>query len=288
MIIRELHSIPDYRAVMTLEHDIWGYGDPEDAVGIPMFVITIKRGGILLGAYDGPRLIGFVYALAGLKDGRPMLWSHMLGVVDGYRATGIGRELKLAQRRLALARGIDLMEWTFDPLQTVNAHLNFRRLGAVAAEYHVNVYGESSSTLHRGNPTDRLIAQWWMRSPRVARIADAAPGTPPFPAAGQGDPFADAEPVLERRDGPGGADPSVPRLDSQGPRLTVAVPAGFTAMLEGQPSRAAAWRMATRDVFAHYLGRGYVVEDFVFDAGRQDGRYLLEAGGAARPATVAG
>jgi predicted GNAT superfamily acetyltransferase len=274
MTIRSLHTIPEFRAVMALEHEIWGYGEPEDAVGIPVFVITVKRGGILLGAYDGDRLIGFVYSLAGLKHGRPSQWSHMLGVLPAYRATGIGRDLKLAQRRIALEMGIELMEWTYDPLQTVNAHLNFRRLGVVVDEYHENVYGESSSTLHQGSPTDRFIAQWWMRSARVER-AIVSPAAGPDGAALFGQIVSDAVPVLGCRVQQGTVEPMGLRTDYAGPRVLVAVPGGFTEMLERDPSRAQAWRMATREVFGHYLGHGYTVVDFAFRPGGQDGIYLL-------------
>jgi predicted GNAT superfamily acetyltransferase len=268
MIIRSLHTIPEFRAVMAVEREIWGYGDPEDAVGIPVFVITLKRGGILLGAYDGDQLIGFVYSLAGLKRGRPTQWSHMLGVLPAYRATGIGRDLKLAQRRLALEMGIDLMEWTYDPLQSVNAHLNFRRLGVVVDEYHEDVYGESSSTLHRGNPTDRFIAQWWMRSARVERaIGSTAAGSRGVPALGCRVRHGIVEPVDLC-------------ANHAAPRVSVAVPGGFTEMLERDPSLAHSWRMATREVFNHYLGRGYTVVDFAFRAGGQDGVYVLTTGAA--------
>ena len=170
MTIRPLHTIDEYRQVIALEKEIWGYSDADDAVGIPIFVITVKRGGILLGAYDDSRLIGFVYSLAGLKHGQPMQWSHMLGVRSDFRASGIGRDLKLEQRRIAIDMGIDLMEWTYDPLVAVNAHLNFNRLGVLVDDYVENVYGDSSSPLHKGTPTDRFIAQWWMRSPRVEAV----------------------------------------------------------------------------------------------------------------------
>ena len=142
MTIRPLRTIAEFREVFALETEIWGYTGSEDAVGMPMFVATLKRGGILLGAYDGARLVGFVYSIAGLKDGRPMQWSHMLAVRPECRATGIGRALKIEQRRACLAMGVDLMEWTFDPLVAVNAHLNLRRLGAVGREYVVDAYGD--------------------------------------------------------------------------------------------------------------------------------------------------
>ena len=270
--IRPLLTIPEFREVIALEQEIWGTSIPEDAVGVPLFVATLKRGAILLGAYDGSRLVGFVFSFPGLKDGRPMQWSHMLGVRKDYRATGIGRELKLEQRRRSLAMGIDLMEWTFDPLVAVNARLNFRRLGVVVEEYVVNAYGESASPLHLGAPTDRFIAHWQMRSPRVAAVLGGA-GAP----AG-GDAWADVPRVddVGHRDGwlvCAGLD-----LAREEPELAVAIPPGFIDMLEHRPDLAHAWRMATREIFTTYLSKGYRVVDFMFEPGADRGTYLLRAG----------
>jgi len=272
MTIRPLLTIPEFREVIALEQEIWGASVPEDAVGVPLFVATLKRGAILLGAYDGSRLVGFVFSFPGLKDGRPMQWSHMLGVRKDYRATGIGRELKLEQRRRSLAMGIDLMEWTFDPLVAVNARLNFRRLGVVVEEYVVNAYGESASPLHLGAPTDRFIAHWQMRSPRVAAVLGGA-GAP----AG-GDAWADVPRVddVGHRDGwlvCAGLD-----LAREEPELAVAIPPGFIDMLEHRPDLAHAWRMATREIFTTYLSKGYRVVDFMFEPGADRGTYLLRAG----------
>ena len=270
--IRPLHTISEFREVIALEQEIWGAAVPEDAVGIPLFVASLKRGAILLGACDGARLVGFVYSFPGLKDGRPMQWSHMLGVRPESRTSGVGRALKLEQRRISLAMGIDLMEWTFDPLVAVNAHLNLRRLGAVAGDYAVNVYGDSTSPLHKGAPTDRVIAQWWMRSPRVeAALSGAlAPGAA---AAGRDVPLVNQ---VERR-GEWLACASV-ELDRREARLAVTIPARFTEMLVRQPDAAHAWRMASREIFSTYLSRGYRVIDFSFAPGADWGTYLLEAG----------
>src|SRR5262249_18356449 len=114
-------------------------------------------------------MVGFVYSVAGLKQGQPIQWSHMLGVVAPYRGRGIARRLKLLQRERALVAGIDLIEWTFDPLQALNAHFNFNMLGGIVEESAANIYGASSSRLHGATPTDRLIVQWWLRRPHVER-----------------------------------------------------------------------------------------------------------------------
>jgi predicted GNAT superfamily acetyltransferase len=275
MVIRDLKSLPEFRQVCALEQEIWGYGDAEDVVGIPIFVITIKRGGILLGAYDGDRMIGFVYSLAGVKGGMPMQWSHMLGVRPEFRGTGLGRVLKLEQRRRALGMGMTLMEWTFDPLQSENAHFNFRRLGAVAEEYHTNVYGESSSTLHRGNPTDRLIAQWWMESARVQHLSDG--GRFEDLPRGASELPGEAPYVLEPDDHDTWAEPGTPVYNLDDRDLLLGIPGRFTEMLDREPALALSWRHATRDMFTHYLGRGYRVVGFVRDRAGDGGCYRLSS-----------
>ncbi|MCX6549895.1 MAG: GNAT family N-acetyltransferase [Acidobacteria bacterium] len=276
MTIRPLHAIDEFRQVLELEKAIWGYEDAGDAVGIPVFVITVKRGGILLGAFDGGRMIGFVYSLVGLKHGRPMQWSHMLGVVPEHRASGIGRVLKLEQRRLALDMGLDLMEWTYDPLVAVNAHLNFRRLGVVVEDYVLNAYGDSSSSLHKGTPTDRFIAQWWMRTPRVETIV-SAPAADPAP-------LPDAPPVNRVIDDGTWLACAGVDVTREDPVVVMSIPAGFNDMLEREPALGDEWRMASREVFGHYLARGYRVVDFSFGPGAREGRYLLSSVPEARRA----
>ena len=174
---RDLHTADEFRQVMALEQEVWGFTDLNDMVTVPVFTITTKRGAILIGAFDAAeRMVGFVYSIVGMKARQVLQWSHMLGVLAEYRNSGLGRDLKLAQRERALAQGYELIEWTFDPLQALNAHLNFTKLGVVAEEYHRNVYGESTSVLHRGTPTDRLVAQWWIGRPHVERrVAPAGP-----------------------------------------------------------------------------------------------------------------
>ncbi|HUR95850.1 MAG TPA: hypothetical protein VMY76_14800, partial [Gemmatimonadales bacterium] len=174
MNIRPLTTLEDCRTVAALERTVWGYTDGDDVVPPPVLLVSIKRGGILLGAFDDQDdLQGFVYSMPGLKDGRPMQWSHMLGVSPGARDRGLGRRLKLAQRDAVLAMGLDLVEWTFDPLQALNAHFNCQ-LGTVVEEYEENLYGDSSSPLHRGAPTDRVIAEWRIATPHVERRIAAA------------------------------------------------------------------------------------------------------------------
>ncbi|MGA9568347.1 MAG: GNAT family N-acetyltransferase [Candidatus Korobacteraceae bacterium] len=155
--------------MVDLEFRVWGFRE-RDVVPSQMYVVAAKTGGQVLGAFAEDVMVGFVLAYAGIRDGNPYLHSHMAAVLPEYRDLGVGRRLKLAQRDDALARRIPLIEWTFDPLQTRNAHFNICRLGAVVQRYLLDVYGATSSPLHAGLPTDRLVAEWHLASPRVIEI----------------------------------------------------------------------------------------------------------------------
>ena len=166
IIVRFLHDLRELNGCVELQQRIWDFADI-DVVPEPVFVVAIKTGGQVLGAFAGGMLIGFALSFAAQGDPRAYLHSHMVAVLPEYQNQGVGRQLKLAQRENALARGIDLIEWTFDPFQIKNAYFNIALLGALVRRYIPNCYGHTSSPLHRGLPTDRLIAEWWLRSERV-------------------------------------------------------------------------------------------------------------------------
>jgi predicted GNAT superfamily acetyltransferase len=155
--------------MVDLQQRVWGYSE-RDAVPAIMFVVAAKTGGQVLGAFVGGQVVGFALAYPGIHDGGPYLHSHMAAVLPEYRDMGIGRELKLAQRKDALSRGIHCIEWTFDPLQPKNAYFNICRLGVTVRNYLPNLYGSTSSPLHAGLPTDRLLAEWRLDSNRVADV----------------------------------------------------------------------------------------------------------------------
>ena len=177
--IRQLAELGEFAEVVRLQRDIWGFKDI-DLLPLRLFVVAGKIGGQVLGAFDRRKMIGFSLCIPGLKlDGKQFFHSQMLGVLPSYRNTGLGRRMKLAQRDYALACGIELIEWTFDPLELKNAFFNIERLGAIARRYVYNQYGRTSSHLHGGLPTDRLIAEWWIRSPRVEAALDQRAVEPP-------------------------------------------------------------------------------------------------------------
>jgi len=165
--IRHCSTIPEYEECVRVEHATWG---EEIAVPPAIFVVAHHTGGQVLGAYDQGKMIGFTLGLAGVRAGKPFLHSHMTAVLPECRDRGVGRRLKLFQRQDTLRRGIELIEWTFDPLEFRNAHFNLERLGAVARRYIPDCYGITESPLHAGLPTDRLVAEWWLNSERVKAI----------------------------------------------------------------------------------------------------------------------
>ena len=177
--VRKCDRLEEYRACVALEKEIWAEADLE-IVPDTIFVVAAHTGGQILGAFDQDRLVGFTLAMPGIRNGALYLHSHMTGVHADYRDRGIGRLLKLFQRDEALSRDIRLIEWTFDPLEMRNAHFNLNRLGAISRRYLPNLYGVTSSPLHRGLATDRLVAEWYLDSPRVMAALNNELAAAPF------------------------------------------------------------------------------------------------------------
>ena len=188
IVVRKCHSIEEFQRCVELQKEIWGEADIE-VEPATLFVVASETGGQVLGAFDGDRMVGYTLAVVGFLNGAVFLHSHMTGVLEDYRNLGVGRSLKLFQRDEALGRGIRLVVWTFDPLETRNAHFNLNRLGAISRKYLPNLYGVTTSPLHGGLPTDRLWAEWQLDSRRVvaavsdlAKEPDDAPATIELPA----------------------------------------------------------------------------------------------------------
>lgn len=176
--IRKCEALGEMQACFALQKEVWKFSDAE-LVPVRIFVVAAKIGGQVIGAFAGKddkkELIGFALALPGIRNGHCYLHSQMLAVRQQYRNGGLGRRMKLYQREDALARGFELMEWTFDPLEIKNAYLNIEKLGAIARRYSVNQYGLTSSPLQGGLPSDRLVAEWWMKSKRVEAVLAEVP-----------------------------------------------------------------------------------------------------------------
>jgi predicted GNAT superfamily acetyltransferase len=260
--IRQLFDREEFEDVVALQKTIWSFADAE-LLPLRFLVVVSNVGGHVFGAYDGPRMIGFCFAIPGIKpDGRPYLHSHMLGVLPEYRNAQIGRRLKLHQRDDALARGIALIEWTFDPLELKNAYLNIEKLGAIVRVYKENQYGTTSSPLHGGLPTDRCIAEWWLDSPRVHSIL-------------VGQALSPASPILDPA--LAGGVPS----GSACPTGRIAYPIDIDAIRRQDTARARAIQQANARLFLDAFERGLAVTGFERTAA--EGTYLLEPCNETRP-----
>lgn len=172
--IRNCETLEELQACFALQKEVWRFSDA-DLVPVRIFVVASKIGGQVIGAFARGELVGFAVAIPGMRNVHCYLHSHMLAVRLQYRNAGLGTRIKLYQREDALARGFELMEWTFDPLEIKNSYLNIEKLGAIARRYHVNQYGITSSPLQGGLPTDRLVAEWWLKSKRVEAVIAGAP-----------------------------------------------------------------------------------------------------------------
>jgi len=164
--VRNCTEVEEFRAFVALQKEVWGFADNE-LVPLRIFSLAPKIGGQVIGAWEGKTLVGFAFSIPGVRNGHAYLHSHMLAVKAEYRNSGLGRRLKLFQREDAIAHGYELIEWTFDPLEIKNAYFNLERLGAIARRYNINQYGITSSPLQGSLPTDRLVAEWWLKSNRV-------------------------------------------------------------------------------------------------------------------------
>jgi predicted GNAT superfamily acetyltransferase len=254
--IRPFRTIEEYRACVDLQEETWGHGFSE-RVSPAILKVSQILGGVAAGAYDAEgALVGFVFGMTGVKDGEVVHWSDMLAVKRGLRDTGLGRRLKAHQREVLLERGVTKMLWTFDPLQSRNAHLNFSRLGIVVREYVRDMYGQTDSPLHHGIGTDRFIALWLMDSDRVRRRVEEGERPP--------DDLEDAAPLVLEADTDGPLPvPGRRDLSATGPRVRVAIPGDVSHVMASSMDVAVAWREATREVLTHYMAGGYEVRELL-------------------------
>ena len=272
--IRDLETVADLKDVLRLEKEVWDFSDA-DVTPLPLAVATRAAGSIWIGAFDGSDLVGFAFALPSLHHGVTGFHSHTLGVRASHRDRGIGYELKLAQCERALALGINEITWTFDPLRSRNAHLNFSRLGVVSDSYRPDFYGaETSSPLH-SNGTDRLWVTWQIAT---ARVEERLKGKDP--RAEVLDALRHLEPLVRfNGDGrPVGAD-LAKALARQ--RIAIEIPGDIARIERDDRELARGWRLSTRHAFTESIKAGFVVTEFCRSIRGQQGpgAYLLERAG---------
>jgi predicted GNAT superfamily acetyltransferase len=269
--IRDLETIEDLLKVEQVEQEVWGLVD-RDVTPMTLLIACKEAGSILVGAFDGNALIGFAFGFPSIERGHLAIHSHMLAVLPHYRDLDLGYKLKLAQRDRALAKGIDMMSWTFDPLQSRNAHFNFAKLGVISDIYKVDFYGRASSSVLHQNGTDRLWLTWAMASPRVEQRIKANQKMPrQLPG--------NTVPLVVSELGARPARRSLSRA-IEAKRASVAIPNDIVGLESRDAAVAWEWRLATRWAFTELRKAGFVVTDY-FRAGRgvsETGAYLLESG----------
>jgi predicted GNAT superfamily acetyltransferase len=273
--IRPIQAHEEYRAVEQLQREVWGLEEVE-VVPDHLLLTAHKNGGLVLGAFEispqgeGERLIGFVFGFVGLSpQGGVKHCSHMTGVAPNYQNQNLGYRLKLAQREHVLAQGLDLITWTFDPLESRNASLNFRKLGATCQSYMRDLYGSMRDALNVALPSDRFQVDWHIASIHVVDRLSGKWSSPSLSALG-----AEGVPLLNP---PLPGDPARPAevpFPIQGARLLIQIPADFQSIKAVNMGLARDWRLQTRDLFEAAFAEGYVVTDLLFESGLS--YYLLE------------
>jgi len=257
LAIRPFSTLEEYEACVVFQEEVWGGGFNE-RVSAAILMVANRIGGLSAGAFDEQGVLqGFVFGLTGVEAGELVHWSDMLAVRAEGRDRGLGTRLKHYQREVLLARGVGRMRWTFDPLQSRNAFVNFAKLGIVSGEYVRDMYGETGSPLHRGVGTDRLVALWRMDSERVARRLEGDDEVPGVSA------LANLPRVVPARAGGPHPVPEDPILELDDPSLLLTIPRHIVRIMDEDAGLAVRWREATRAAFLHYLSRGYEVREVV-------------------------
>jgi predicted GNAT superfamily acetyltransferase len=273
--IRPLQGLAELEACFRLQEEVWGRGFRE-AASVSILKAAQRLGGILGGALDASgELVGFVFGLTGMQEGRVVHWSHMLAVRPGLRDAGLGRRLKAWQRQQCRAIGVERMYWTFDPLESRNGWLNLGRLGVFVREYVEDMYGASDSPLHEGLGTDRFVALWLLDSARVEqRLNGGAPTT----SWSEVKDLPVSFPVLHEAGLPRPG-PLPPTEPDEGEAVLVPIPGDIHRMKALDPELAIAWRTATRGALMCRIARGWEVRELV-RATESVSYYLLRRTGA--------
>ncbi len=282
--IHPLMDIEDIYQAEQLQRQVWS-GSETDIVPAHIMHAIAQNGGVVLGAFDGEKIVGYVLGFLGTDAKSPdrvamarlKHCSHQLGVLPSYRNQGVGYRLKLAQREAIVKDGIRLITWTYDPLLSTNAYLNIRRLGGVCQRYMREVYGSLRDDLNVGLPTDRFELEWWVTSTRVKSRVDRA--RQPLELKD----YLNAGGLTLNPASPGGEGTLVPSeeiLDPEGTSLLVEIPSDFQGLKHIDIELARAWRLQTRAIFERVFSAGYLVTDFIFEKGDPISRsyYVLTYG----------
>ncbi len=276
-LIKILESPEDMTAIEELQRTVWP-GSETDVVPAHMLITAIHNGGLVAGAFNGDRLIGFIFGFPGIEftpDGpRPKHCSHMMGIHPHHSDAGVGFALKRAQWQMVRHQGLDHITWTYDPLLSRNAYLNITKLGAVCSHYRRSEYGDMRDGLNAGLPSDRFQVDWWINTRRVERRLGKRARRPL-----KLENFAKAElqPLYPlQTDDQGWPRPPENSSPLDGRLVLVEIPSDFPALKDADFSLARDWRFFSREVFETAFAAGYIVTDFVYD--NQRSFYVLSHG----------
>lgn len=271
MEIRKLATPEEYLEAERLQHAVWNFPERE-IIPLNELVALQKHGGHVFGAFDRKTMAAFCFGMPAYRDGRAYHYSRMLGVLPGRQDSGIGYRMKLKQREYVLEQGLDLVAWTFDPLQSRNAYLNIEKLGCIIREYLVNFLPASGSRFNEGLESDRFTAEWWIASKRAKDSIAGRKRTY--------DPASYA-PAIETRVGSGGwREPVDVSLKARSARISIEIPDDIDELKKDDLPLAQRWREATRRAFQAAFKKGYVAHGFlgIPEVGRRRSFYLLEKG----------
>ncbi len=273
LIVREPETPEEHRELMEVERLIWS-PDYREVFPYHITIPLLDIGGVVLGVYDADsdKPVGVIVMMPGFRGSKPFLYSHMFGLVKEYRGKGVGSKLKEIQRKIALMKGYDLVEWTYDPLLSVNAWFNFIKSGVIARKYKPNYYGFVDFEYNRGIESDRLLAEWHLKSRRVEeRMAGRGRHEPIEYFLSRGAEIAlTTEPTNN-----GFRVPREPRLWLNEELIVIEVPKNFVDMQVRKHSLAREWRLKAREALTHYLSRGYVVFEFTRSERERDRFYYV-------------
>lgn len=260
LTIRKVKTVEEFHSCEAIQKAVWQFEDRE-IIPVNELITIQHNGGLVLGAFDKDRMIGFCFGFLGMRNGKLVHSSRMLAVLPQYRNTGIGLRMKLAQKKFALSQGLDLITWTFDPLQSLNAHFNIAKLGCIVRHYYVNIYGTSSSVLNSGMETDRFLAEWHINGVLESKSLESGVWSLESEDHAALKEISQVNKTAVSKSG--FLMSEKPNLRLKDKTLLVRIPGNINEIKAKDLALAKDWRLKTRRIFLHYFRKGYAARGFV-------------------------
>jgi predicted GNAT superfamily acetyltransferase len=258
--IRPTVGFAELKDCQQIQREVWGMNET-DVIPLDLLRVLSEQGGLVMNAYDRiGRPIGTSVSFPANHEGKLILYSHITGVVRDCQSKGVGLALKLAQRKFAIEEHYDLVCWTYDPMQSLNNWFNLNKLGVVARTYHVNYYAVIADRLNRGLESDRFLAEWWVKSPRVKNRIKSVHGTAQEPLMKQAM-IVNATAIKNDVRHPAGG----LNMRSHDRSILVEIPFDYEQLRSTDPSMLQRWRTETRKLYLHYFRSGYIATETMID-----------------------